>query len=182
MNKDTNRPFSRSEWRAIIRRDNLQKGNKPLTNVEIIDYADEIIRIQNKIPRLAWIQMFRQYVVTPKPKMYVYLIRQHSDIVWPAIIVDGTKAQRVWIDSRGRGHPQQRWAALRQFDIVKAHVWEGKWAGPRGYLRSNVQETVCARIWARRADPCPTLPLPFHHVPWPSALREGHALYLTQFT
>ena len=48
MNKDTNRPFSRSEWRAIIRRDNLQKGNKPLTNVEIIDYADEITRYGTK--------------------------------------------------------------------------------------------------------------------------------------
>ena len=132
MNKETNRPFSRTQWRALIKRDNLKKGNKPLTNVEIIDYANEIVRIQHTIPRLAWIQMMRQYVVTPKPKLQVYLIRQHSNIVWPAIITDGTKAQRVWIDSRGRGHAQQKWLEHRHFDIVKAYTWDGKWAGPHG--------------------------------------------------
>ena len=132
MNKDTNRPFSRKDWRSMIQKENTNKGNKPLTNIEIIDYANEITKIQHTIPRLAWIQMMRQYVVAPTPKMRVYLIRQKSNIVWPAIVTDNTKAQRVWIDPRGRGHVQQKWLEMRHFDIVKAYDWDGKWAGPQG--------------------------------------------------
>eukprot|EP00966_Prymnesium_polylepis_P072143 1675530-Prymnesium_polylepis.1 len=63
-------------------------------------------------------------------KKKVYLIRGvHT---WPAVITDGDTARLMKMYAIGRGHKTQCEFQIRQFEVIKAHTWNGKWAGPEG--------------------------------------------------
>eukprot|EP00966_Prymnesium_polylepis_P172061 3978465-Prymnesium_polylepis.1 len=60
----------------------------------------------------------------------MYLVRGvHT---WPAIITHEDTAVLIKIDAVARGHQTQREFSLRQFKMINAHTWNGKWAGPTG--------------------------------------------------
>jgi hypothetical protein len=128
--KDTNRPFSWIEWRDFVAEMHEEYyGIKP-TGVEIIDRAKIIYNLQRTIPREIWVELMKRYDTPIKTKKKVYLVRGvHT---WPAIITHGDTAVLIKIDAVARGHQAQRDFPLRQFKIIKAHTWNGKWAGPTG--------------------------------------------------
>jgi hypothetical protein len=74
--------------------------------------------------------MGRYDSTTIRSKKRVYLIRGAHAL--PVVISDGDTARLVKIDAVGRGHLTQREFRLRLFDVIKAHTWNGKWAGPEG--------------------------------------------------
>ena len=130
MNKDTNRLFTRGEWRDFVERLEKKHHNRTPTNLEIIENADAIVNIQKQIPREARLELRKAHTVPAQARQWVYL--QRRNISWPAIVIDDTKAQRVWIDKVGRGHKMQVYVDHRHYSIIKAHTWHGKWAGPHG--------------------------------------------------
>ena len=159
MNKDTNRPFTRAEWRGFVEELHTDFYGVEPTGVEVIDWANYIYEVQKKIPREIWVELLKRYDTPIKAKKKVYLVRgAHT---WPAIIIDGDTARLVKIDAVGRGHKTQREFQLRQFDVIKAQTWNGKWAGPEGasyacdvtwdyYGIENLSELTIQSIYKRR--------------------------------
>ena len=129
-NKDTNRTFRRSEWRDWVEKlEERKTGIKP-NNEFILNRADEVVAIQRQIPREIEIELLKNYEADPKKGKRVYLIRGKT--VWPAVIIDERWARRYKIDNVGRGHPTQRTTPYEYFTVIDAHMWKGRWAGPKG--------------------------------------------------
>ena len=129
-NRDTNRPFTRGEWRRWVEQLHRAWYGVDPTNEQIIDNADKIYDIQQKIPRPILVQLLRRTTAIPKINMKVYLMR--ANISWPAIIISPTQAQRVRIDAVGRHHLLNRFVQHRFYNIIAASKWKTKWAGPKG--------------------------------------------------
>eukprot|EP00966_Prymnesium_polylepis_P060007 1392005-Prymnesium_polylepis.1 len=61
MNKDTNRPFTRNEWRAFVTELHGEHYGIEPTGVEIIDWARFIYEVQKKITREIWVELMKRY-------------------------------------------------------------------------------------------------------------------------
>ena len=106
MNKDTGRPFTRRDWRRFIERYERRKhGVDPTTNLELIQNSDEIMQVQNGIPRKVWEALLKKYTTVPnhlRTGKRIYL--EKRGFVIPAIVGGAGEVQGVRIDQVGRGH------------------------------------------------------------------------------
>ena len=130
IDKDTNRPFTRSDWGEFVSELHRQHHGVDATNVEVHDWANFIYAVQKKIPRAVWVELMKRYTTPIKTNKKVYLVRGVHTM--PAVIIDGATARLMKIDAVARGHATQTVFQLRQFEVIKAHTWNGKWAGPEG--------------------------------------------------
>ena len=130
IDKDTNRPFTRSDWGEFVSELHRQHHGVDATNVEVHDWANFIYAVQKKIPRAVWVELMKRYTTPIKTNKKVYLVRGVHTM--PAVVIDGATARLMKIDAVARGHATQTVFQLRQFEVIKAHTWNGKWAGPEG--------------------------------------------------
>ena len=130
IDKDTNRPFTRSDWGEFVSELHRQHHGVDATNVEVHDWANFIYAVQKKIPRAVWVELMKRYTTPIKTNKKVYLVRGVHTM--PAVIIDGATARLMKIDAVARGHATQTVFQLRQFEVIKAHTWNCKWAGPAG--------------------------------------------------
>jgi hypothetical protein len=130
MNKDTNRPFTKQEWREWVHESITKlKGVEP-DNIEVRERAKDIYKIQKAIPDHIWVQLLREYRADPKINRKVYLVKGRK--AWPAIVETSTHARVHAIDNVGKARATSTLFPLRNFTVVEAHKWREKWGGPKG--------------------------------------------------
>ena len=66
MNKDTNRPFTRAEWRGFVVTLHTDFYGVEPTGVQAIDWAEFVYGIQKKIPREIWVELVIACPVPPE--------------------------------------------------------------------------------------------------------------------
>ena len=67
MNRDTNKLFTETEWRAMIDKIHFKKTNQHLPNLDLLNIADKVMKIQKQIPRLARRELRREHHVILLP-------------------------------------------------------------------------------------------------------------------
>ena len=115
MNRDTNRLFTEIEWRAMIDEIHFKKTNQHLHNLDLLNLADKVMKIQKQIPRLARRELQREHNINLFPGDKVYIIRRRA---WEAEVINSTQAQRVWIDNVGKGHLRPKIVNMRNYTLV----------------------------------------------------------------
>eukprot|EP00966_Prymnesium_polylepis_P158939 3673856-Prymnesium_polylepis.1 len=64
MDKDTNRPFTKTDWKRFVSELHRQYYGIDATNVEVHDWAKLIYGVQKKISREIWVELMKRYDTT----------------------------------------------------------------------------------------------------------------------
>ena len=137
MDRDTNRPFSRFEWKRIVKRMHRKYYGVNPTGVEIFDWAEIAYSILIKLRQKSrgyGVELLKRYTAEPKKGLRVYLVSDTSTL--PAIITNDDpvkpEARLISIDAVGKEHLQSATFPCSRFKIIEARMWNGRWAGPAG--------------------------------------------------
>ena len=101
----------------------FKKTNQHLHNLDLLNLADKVIKIQKQIPRLARRELRREHNVHLFPGDKVYLIRRQA---WEAEVLNDTQAQRIWVDNVGKGHLRPEVVNMRNYRIAPAALWNDR--------------------------------------------------------
>ena len=109
MDRDTNRPFSRFEWKRIVKRMHRKYYGVNPTGVEIFDWAEIAYSILVKLRQKSrgyGVELLKRYTAEPKKGLRVYLVSDTSTL--PAIITNDDpvkpEARLISIDAVGKEH------------------------------------------------------------------------------
>jgi len=133
MSIDTNRVFKRADWGRFIREEYRKRTGVHPTNLYVIDWQDEVMRVIRQVPRAAKRAM-RTAPAFPEDREPAYA--GTADELHPGVYDEAGKCiELVWIDAVGVGHPTGRKMRLRPHHaVIKASNWGGaedfRWAGP----------------------------------------------------
>ena len=91
MDRDTNRPFSRFEWRRIVKRLHTKYYGVNPAGVDVIDWAELAYSILVKLKQASrsyGVDLLKSYTTVPKKGIRVYLVYDTRTL--PAVLLQTT--------------------------------------------------------------------------------------------
>ena len=131
MNKATNKPFTRLEWRDWVEEMHSAKKNPlDLDNAFIIDKADKMMEIVKQIPKHIIRKLKRNDDYRPKDDSIVGISSEGEEPIYGYYSKQPRpKITKIWIDEVGYPHDTGEEEEIGNREIFRVTLWKGKWEG-----------------------------------------------------
>jgi len=127
MDKNTNRPFTKTQWKYWISKMHQAKRGRRPDNLFVITKADLIFSAIESVPRdIKKRARLRDYV--PKVEEIIALGKDNDEIEYGYYIeVPAPSIRKIWIDSSGYPHDTGVLKPTGNKTILEVEMWRSKW-------------------------------------------------------